>query len=70
LRCPGPQEEISPFLLDSIYRAAIIYMNEYLLTGDQKFLKGLEEIRLVFKVINDRWKAAGKTPLYQKVVDF
>jgi hypothetical protein len=62
LTYPGTREEISPFLLDSIYRSAIIYMQEYLLSGDQDLLKAANEFRFALEKINERWKAAGMSP--------
>jgi hypothetical protein len=58
----GTREEISPFLLDSIYRSAIIYMQEYLSSGDQDLLNAANEFRSALEKINERWKAAGMSP--------
>ncbi|KAH8817476.1 hypothetical protein F5884DRAFT_779519 [Xylogone sp. PMI_703] len=55
----GPREETSPFLLDAIYRSALIYMQEYLSSGDQDLLEGLSSLRSGFEKLNKRWKAAG-----------
>ncbi|KIM97257.1 hypothetical protein OIDMADRAFT_105644 [Oidiodendron maius Zn] len=59
LTYPGTQEEVSPFLLDAVYRSAIIYMQEYVSTGSQDLLRGINEFRSALEKINGRWKAAG-----------
>jgi hypothetical protein len=58
----SPCEEVSPFLLDAIYRSALIYIEEYMLTGDQHVLRGVIEFKSVFERINERWKSAGEAP--------
>lgn len=60
LTCLGPREEISPFLFDAIYRSALVFMREYVLTGEKDLISKLYELKSSFEKLDQRWKAAGK----------
>ncbi|KAH8799718.1 hypothetical protein F5884DRAFT_863328 [Xylogone sp. PMI_703] len=50
---------ISPFLLPSLYRGAIFYLEEYQMTQDEKAWLSLCVLKDVLEVLDGRWKAAG-----------
>jgi hypothetical protein len=52
-------EEMSPFCLDTMYRSAIFYANNYSQTRNQNDLDALEDIKTGFRDMNSRWRAAG-----------
>ncbi|RFU25192.1 hypothetical protein B7463_g11147, partial [Scytalidium lignicola] len=51
--------KISPFLLPSLYRAGIIYLEEYNNSQSEKAWLSLCVLKDTMGVINGRWKAAG-----------
>lgn len=54
-------EEISPFCLEPMYRAGIMYGRRYTETGQHEDQQAFETIKQGLSAMSGRWKAAGKS---------
>jgi hypothetical protein len=60
LKGPLPFEEVSPFILHLFYCSQTIFAEKARIKGSESALQTVEVLTRVFRVMNERWKAAGK----------
>lgn len=58
---PAAAERVSPFILHLFYHARVIYSEKMNRMGREDIADGTDALRQVLVVMDDRWKAAGKS---------
>jgi hypothetical protein len=56
-------ETLSPYIMLSIYQAAVVYLHLQRLSDEPKYASGLERLQTVLKNFARRWAAASMLPL-------